>query len=289
MTRDAHSPPGRLPKRVDVTERELQVLIQEQIDRVEPGLVWVDREVATANGPMDHLAVDQDGTPVVIELKVDASADADGLIQAMDYAGWVSENPLAVARFIRAKQPGLLQGELLCDPRIVLISPDFTKRTLSAARVIGHPVTLVRYTVYEQAGGERFVHCDPAYDSKSRSARKTGLEAHSIDDKFRGSRARMKPVYDALLRTAQAALGHFEVYATTDYIAMKRTHVFAALYVYATELYVLVNLGDVAASGRVSVAVDWGRSRLTHDFVLASPADVDEEVVGWIRKSYENS
>jgi hypothetical protein len=97
-----------------------------------------------------------------------------------------------------------------------------------------------------------------------------------------------RPIYDALL-TLLPEVGEIEVQARKTYVAFltpKRT--FSAL-VPTTRTRSDLGLRLPAtqpASGKLEVARNFPQSSLTHKIGLSSPDDIDDEVVGWLKRSH---
>jgi hypothetical protein len=97
-----------------------------------------------------------------------------------------------------------------------------------------------------------------------------------------------RPIYDALLALLPE-IGEVEVQARKTYVAFltpKRT--FSAL-VPATKTRSDLGLRLPAtqpASGKLEVAKNFPQSSVTHKIGLTSADDIDDEVVGWIKRSY---
>jgi hypothetical protein len=97
-----------------------------------------------------------------------------------------------------------------------------------------------------------------------------------------------RPIYQALL-TLLPEIGEIEVQARKTYVAFltpKRT--FSAL-VPTTKTRSDLGLRLPAAqpaSGKLELAKNFAQSSVTHKIGLASADDVDDEVVGWIKRSY---
>ncbi|HEY8135797.1 MAG TPA: DUF5655 domain-containing protein [Candidatus Limnocylindrales bacterium] len=108
-----------------------------------------------------------------------------------------------------------------------------------------------------------------------------------IDNQYAG-RPATRPIYDALLALLPD-VGEIEVQARKTYVAFltpKRT--FAAL-VPATKTRSDLGLRLPAtqpATGTLEAAKNFPQSSVTHKIGLASADDIDDEVVGWIKRSY---
>jgi len=97
-----------------------------------------------------------------------------------------------------------------------------------------------------------------------------------------------RPIYDALLALLPE-IGEIEVQARKTYVAFltpKRT--FSAL-VPSTKTRSDLGLRLPAtqpAAGKLELARNFPQSSVTHKIGLSSADDIDDEVVGWIRRSY---
>jgi hypothetical protein len=110
-----------------------------------------------------------------------------------------------------------------------------------------------------------------------------------VDALFSGARAGLRPVADRLLAEA-AALGE-DVTATpcATMLPIRRAHVVAQLKpTTRTRLDLGLALGDVPLVGRLEDTGGLARKdRITRRIALRTPADVDDEVLGWLRRAYE--
>ncbi len=106
-------------------ERDLQLVLQRNIEQLELGLSVVDgdREQTVASGRIDITARDRDGTTIVIELKA-GTADRDAIGQILSYMG-----------DLRDSTPRL---------RGIIVARDFSTRAIAAAREVPN-IRLVRY------------------------------------------------------------------------------------------------------------------------------------------------
>ncbi|MFP4148246.1 MAG: endonuclease NucS [Nitriliruptoraceae bacterium] len=77
---------------LDGVERELQVLLAEHPDHLEPGLRCVQREFRTDLGPVDLLCRDRSGAAVAVEVK--RIGEIDGVEQLTRYLERLQRDPL---------------------------------------------------------------------------------------------------------------------------------------------------------------------------------------------------
>ena len=77
-------------RRVQILERVLEDILEQNLQELEPGLTLVGRQYPTAVGPIDLLAHDRNDSYVVIELKRGRTGDRV-IGQIARYLGWVTE------------------------------------------------------------------------------------------------------------------------------------------------------------------------------------------------------
>ena len=77
-------------RRVQIQERVLEDILEQNLEQLEPGLSLLGRQFSTAVGPIDLLALDQNKTYVVVELKRGRANDRV-IGQVARYLGWVTE------------------------------------------------------------------------------------------------------------------------------------------------------------------------------------------------------
>lgn len=113
--------------------------------------------------------------------------------------------------------------------------------------------------------------------------------AEQVDALFSGAKAGLRPVADRVLAAA-AALGD-DVTATpcATILPIRRAHVIAQLRpATRTRLDLGLALGDTPLTGRLEDTGGLARKdRITRRIPLASLADVDDEVLGWLGRAYE--
>jgi len=109
------------------------------------GLRFLDKEFQTKDGRIDTLAIDETGTPVVIEYKW---GEKDNILsQGLFYINWLKENKRLYDLLVADK----LDKEIKViwdSPRLLLIAQGFDRYTLSAVRQVKNSVELIKYTPY---------------------------------------------------------------------------------------------------------------------------------------------
>lgn len=276
-----------MPRFVKINERELQSIVERNLNQIEEGLLLVDHFVPVGSGVVDSLAVDREQNPVIIEYKVTDGEDEAALLQALSYANWIDKNPDAILRFIQERKPEF-GVESLGDVRIILVAPNFTDRTIQASQIIEPDITLKKYFSFEHPAIGKWLHYETVYDSREKPG-VARIEVYSIDDHFAGKYAKMRPVFDRLAAEAKKLGDDVSIEAKKFYIAFRRTYNFAIVYPYTTKLVVGLACAPPEPEPRASDAVSWGFSRILHKIELEIEENVDDKFVKWLKTSYEIS
>ncbi len=120
--------------------------------------------------------------------------------------------------------------------------------------------------------------------------RREGQPARSIDDKiaqyFSGAKARWRAIYDQLAREA----GHFGpdvlVSPGTTYLSLvKGGRKFAIVQAVGERLDLGLKLKGAPAAGRLEEAGSWN-TMVTHRVRITDAADLDTEILGWLKLAY---
>jgi len=108
-----------------------------------------------------------------------------------------------------------------------------------------------------------------------------------LDGQYR-DRPNLRPIHDAVV-AALPSIGEVELQNRKTYVALigpKRT--FASIQATTkARVDIGLRLDGVAPSGRLEAAKSIGQSSMTHRIGLSSPADLDAEALGWLRRAYE--
>ena len=98
----------------------------------------------------------------------------------------------------------------------------------------------------------------------------------------------IRPIYDALVAELPE-VGEVEIQARKTYVALigpKRT--FASIQpTTKTRIDIGLRFDDAAQAVGLDVAKSIGQSSMTHKLALGSPAEVNAETIGWLRRAYE--
>lgn len=118
--------------------------------------------------------------------------------------------------------------------------------------------------------------------------------ARYVEDLYAGPKAGLRPIHDELVRQGRALGMDVKVCPCKTIVPLFRSHVFAQIRpATKTRLDFGLALGPLLKAGRKLPArlVDTGgfrkKDRITHRYELASVADIDAEVLRWLKTAYE--
>lgn len=108
-----------------------------------------------------------------------------------------------------------------------------------------------------------------------------------VGEMFSGDKAALRPIFDAIVAQVRSFGGDVEEAPKKGYLSLRRSTQFATLHPSTkTRFDVGLKLKGVAAGGRLEAAGSWN-AMMTHRVRVASAAEVDAELVRWLRQAYE--
>lgn len=160
---------------VEVSEQQLEDLVRQAPEHIEPGLRFVDHQIFASRGPLDVLFVDSGRALVVAELKV---VEEDGmLVQGIDYYDYVLRN---LEGFARAYSQHKIDPKQ--QPRLFLIAPSFSVTLLNRIKWIDIPISLFSYQCieFDESKGEIV----SVFKETSAPEVQVTPEVYSLEDRF---------------------------------------------------------------------------------------------------------
>jgi predicted transport protein len=130
-------------------ERSLQRLIESHLD-VFFGMRFLATEYSTGavhGGRVDTLALDENGSPVIIEYK--RATNENVINQGLYYMTWLVDHKAEFEALVR-KMLGneAVESVAWSAPRLICIAGDYTKFDMAAIQQIDRTIDLVRYKMY---------------------------------------------------------------------------------------------------------------------------------------------
>lgn len=109
-------------------------------------------------------------------------------------------------------------------------------------------------------------------------------EVDLVAAQYAGPKADLRPLYDRLVEAAQALGPDVEVSPRKTVVALRRAKQFAQVQpATRTRIDLGLNLPGVAAGGRLQEA----GGMCTHKVAVTGPDDVDDELIGLLRRAYD--
>jgi hypothetical protein len=126
-----------------------------------------------------------------------------------------------------------------------------------------------------------------AHRALSSAAAAAGPDA-LVDAQYAGSRAAARPIYEAVLRAVLDFGDEVEVAPKKTYVSLRRSKQFALLQPGAGRLDVGINAGDVPVTERLERSGSFN-AMVSHRVRVPSVDDVDDELIGWLRRAYDRA
>jgi len=136
---------------IPTSERTLQRLLEKNLPET-LGLHFIATEYRTSTGGrIDTLALDGDGTPVIIEYK--RTRNDNVINQSLSYLKWIKAQPQDFFEMLMHKRMGNQIAESIKldwrNPRVICIAESFSRFDLDTAQVVPLKIDLFKYTFYE--------------------------------------------------------------------------------------------------------------------------------------------
>lgn len=110
-----------------------------------------------------------------------------------------------------------------------------------------------------------------------------------VSAQYAGSKAALRPIYDALAATVRKFGSDIEFAAKKAYVSLRRSKQFGLIQPStATRVDVGLILKGVKPKGRLEASGSFN-AMFTHRVRLGSVAEVDAELIGWLKRAYEEA
>jgi Domain of unknown function (DUF5655)/Domain of unknown function (DUF4287) len=121
--------------------------------------------------------------------------------------------------------------------------------------------------------------------SSPASAGSAGSAEAELDRIYTGPKAALRPIHEAVM-AAVDALGPFEIAPKKTYLSLRRKKQFAMVGPATnTRVEVGLNMKGIEGTARLEALPPGGMCQ--YKVKLTAPAEVDAELIGWIRTAYE--
>jgi hypothetical protein len=110
-----------------------------------------------------------------------------------------------------------------------------------------------------------------------------------VDGQYAGAKAGLRPIYDAVLTAVKKFGKDVEVSPKKAYVSLRRNKQFAIVQPStSTRVDVGINLKGTDPAGRLEASGSFN-AMVSHRVRVSKPADVDKELVGWLKRAYDAS
>lgn len=124
---------------------------------------------------------------------------------------------------------------------------------------------------------------------KSDAGSAEGGEEALVAAQYAGSKADLKPIYDAVIKAVSAFGNDVEIAPKKTYVSLRRSKQFALIQPSTkTRVDLGINLKDEPAAGRLEKSGSFN-AMVSHRVKLEKPGDVDAAVKAWLKKAYAQS
>ncbi|MET0673589.1 MAG: DUF5655 domain-containing protein, partial [Microbacterium pygmaeum] len=117
-----------------------------------------------------------------------------------------------------------------------------------------------------------------------RSQGESAADEDLVEAQYSGPKAALRPTYEALLSAASQFGDDVQISPKKASVSLRRSKQFALIEpASATRIQLGINLRGAEATDRLRPAT----GMCTHKVSLCSPAEVDAELLGWLRAAYD--
>lgn len=110
-----------------------------------------------------------------------------------------------------------------------------------------------------------------------------------VEAQYAGAKSALKPIYETLIGAVGAFGQDVEISPKKTYVSLRRKKQFALVQpTTATRVDVGIQLKGDAPSGRLEASGSFN-SMVSHRVRVERAADVDAELIGWLKKAYEGA
>jgi predicted transport protein len=279
-------------------EKNLQALVEANLIEVLDLLFLASEYTTTFGGRIDTLAVDTNGSPVIIEYKRNKN---DNVInQSLSYLKWLkSQKPGFFEKLMLDKLGKEKADKIKLDwhnPRVICVAENYSKFDIDTAEVVPLRIELMKYRYYEDgifalepvnvpetAGSNQVTATVTIGTTKSQTDIGSGLDnllAKATDDTkalFAELRERIVAIDDSVTENP-----------TGSYVGYRMGNNFAEVHIGKSQLKIHLRPIDfVDPKGLVEKIPDGYNWTMDRRVYLKSASDL-EYVVGLIEQSYKN-
>lgn len=259
-----------LKRYVPQSEKELQTLIQKELDAIEEGLELLQHEYPSGRGILDFLCADSGGRLVIIEVKL--HEDENVLFQALRYFSDIDKNRYLIATLFSGKQINIEES-----PRIILVAEKFSEDLKRLSTLVVPEVELLEYSTVILPDGDKAIVYHPV---SLPTVARLPAEPKTIEKLIEYLRdENLKPLLTKIRHEVKNIGKGIEEYATQGYIGYK--HSSGRQFAYIRILRKSIEFG--------AHIIDEKKQLLDYERLLLEDADADySEIFQKVKAAFVN-
>jgi predicted transport protein len=271
-------------------ERELQNLIDENLEDIFGGMRYIASEVITDSGRIDTLALDENNAPVIIEYKWGEQDEA--IIQALSYLNWLVKNKWEVEKIIKNKIGEKTKIEW-GQPKVMVVAQSFSKRVRDAIEHLGENIELWAYSRYgdDILTIELFGASTPNAKSKRRVT-EIKYESFTVDDHFKKGSKETIAIFKELRESIRQLDESIEEKPTKFYIGYWHNRIFCKIRFRKSKLRISIYTKSITLNDPRKLAKpsnkNWEGSTEYYYFSISKPEDINY-ALDLIKQSYKST
>jgi len=126
-----------------------------------------------------------------------------------------------------------------------------------------------------------------AHQALGSDATSMAQEGDLVEGQYSGEKAGLRPIYDKLIAAVQKFGSDIEISPKKAYVSVRRSKQFAIVQpTTKTRIDVGINLKGVKAAGRLEASGSFN-AMVSHRVRVEKAADVDAELIAWLRQAYD--
>jgi predicted transport protein len=260
-------------------------------------IIFLASEYSTTwGGRIDTLGIDRNGSPVIIEYKLNKNENV--INQALSYLRWLLDHKAEFEKLCKDKD---IKTEIDWDsPRLICIAQSFNRYDLDTVAVLPVRIELLRYSLYENGILQIEVeNYEQTKDEKQKLEHKTISKKekeklqYSIEDHLLGKDAKIKEIFFTLREKIMSLDKNIVEEPKAKYIAYKLSSNFVDIVLLSNSLKIFLNIKSGDLKDEWGIARDltkpksighWGNG--DYEVKIDSIEDI-EKVFELIKQSYE--
>ncbi|MDD2635137.1 MAG: DUF5655 domain-containing protein [Bacteroidales bacterium] len=274
-------------------EKKLQKLVEDNLMEVLDMHFLETEYTTTFGGRIDTLAVDRNGSPVIIEYKRNKN---DNVInQSLSYLKWLQAQKVEFFEMLILRKLGDdVARNMKIDwknPRVICIAESYNKFDIDTVEVIPTRIELYKYRYYEN----KIFSLEPLNASEQKSSNKSNIDSlikspvdHSVEEHLRKPNDKIKELFSELRSRIFELDENIQEKATTMYIGYRVTKTFAEIHLGKNQIKMFLRPIEYNDSKDMVNKIPDGYNWTLNQRVYLTDESQLDYVMGLIEQSYQD-